>query len=299
MSTNRASDLQAIKDTADTLVGSLADLLGDGCAETPSLRLWLTGNSEADTVILASWIHAFSRESARSALDFVQRSNDPIAGAEFRELFVTLRTYFQHHLASSGDDSPKRTRAEEWFGALGVGERGSDNWHFAFDALAESSQSVLNLFSTIVHSLLTNDDQSTRQAWEAYQSRIVDASRADPIVRRIANELGLASLDVAAFRRKHLGDWQRGLKLAMAHTSSDTYLAQIIQRDLLDFSTNAPMPLDGVAVMDAFGLAPGPMVRIALKAAQEVWESSTAKPTPDELLERVATTQGYEWFRSV
>lgn len=277
---------------ATALVNELNALLESDATELPSVKIRTVEAHEGDFVRLASWLYAFRRESARHALDFLVTQVVRSAPEERARQIGALRTYFQHHLPESSSSTSPRQAAERHIAVLSGNSAGDPiDWESALAGLEGLTVSLLQDYAEMVAELArrdADDDSDLRSAWSLHRSRTVTAETVDPVIRRLADEIGSDALDVPTFRNRHAARWESELRSTTFRTDPSAYLEQIVLRDMLSLMRHAPMPLTGVDVMDAFGIAPGPLVGDALLAAQRAWDDAEALLSKAELIARVA-----------
>ena len=188
-------------------------------------------------VRLVSWGYVLFNEAGstifRELARLMKSSNPEVARAyhDGKRDIEVLRTSHSHNLPDGNSSNEKTKRlAEAWL----LNNGGRDNYPSHCVALLQILQMMIgSLQDTFVH--LTEDNEmsptgldqlllAVDRAWPPYLF--------DEIVREIAIEIGLPTLDAASFRKLHQDNWVKHASLFPERPDATSAMRRVIRADL-------------------------------------------------------------------
>jgi hypothetical protein len=200
-----------------------------------------------------------------------------------------LRTLLYHNIDPTSDSgSATRADCEDWFAtACGTKVPGdATHWDACLRREARDAWEFLTTLLTVLRHIEADDNRA--QIIQDWQSRIMrhhPANSFDPIVSAAAIDMGKPTVDVVAFRGRHLSRWQTALEALDDSYDFETEARRLIESSLLKEAEPA-LPITGRDVIRHFGVSPGPEVGRLLALAKAHYDRRPC--TREELLAALA-----------
>lgn len=217
---------------------------GDTALPEVTVSLPVRENDELSFVRLVVWCYVLVNESGRVSLRFL-RDLPPLNGSELLPEAGHLRTWATHNLLPDKEWDRKRLLlAWQWLkDACGTDRPAAEaEWGMCFERLVSAAGVVLENALSASDALASAEDgprlleelgRRLKRDWEAY--------RFDPIVIKVADNLGFGAIDAVKVRSRYLDSWRKVVSTADDGTI-DNLLERRIEKDLLDLM-NGALPL--------------------------------------------------------
>ena len=217
---------------------------GDMALPEVTVSLPVRDNDELSFVRLVVWCYVLVNESGRVSMRFL-RDLPPFSGSELLPEAGHLRTWATHNLLPDKEWDRKRLLlAWQWLkDACGTDRPATEvEWHMCFERLVSAAGVVLENALSASDALASADDgprlleelgRRLTRDWEAH--------RFDPIVIKVADNLGFGAIDAVKVRTRYLDSWRKVVATADDGTI-DNLLERRIEKDLLDLM-NGALPL--------------------------------------------------------
>lgn len=217
---------------------------GESAFPEVTVSLPVHDNDELSFARLVVWCFVLVNESGRVALRFL-RELPPLRDVELLPEAGNLRTWATHNLLPDKEsDRKKLLLSWQWLKEACGTDRPSteEQWRSCFGRLVSATGDVLERALQAAEALSSPDDgprlleelgRRVKRDWEAY--------RFDPIVTKVAANLGFDGVDVVKVRGRHLDAWRRVVAIA-DDGDIESLLERRIEKDLLDLM-NGALPL--------------------------------------------------------
>ena len=219
----------------NTLSGRISNHVNGACAAI-SLRLAPAFDGELAFYRLVFWAYALVYEAARVPIAFLTSLPPLKSDNRIDKETSALRTFLAHNLdLNRRRDQRTQAFVHRWFNdACGTGTPATEAHYIACcEHLGERLRETLG--GAIEACQLLDDPVDGDRLVTDLAGRIErrwDAYRFDAIVARCANRLGDPSVDLLAFRSRHLEQWRRVL-LEVGDANPVDVLEQRIEADLV------------------------------------------------------------------
>lgn len=256
---------------------ALRSFVGESALGEVTVRPPANDDTEASFMRLVSWSYALLFEVGRITVPFLLElpANNSDAGRSKEALYLVhaLRTWSSHNLGFDREhDVAISKRVQRWFLATCQSNPPCDDgcWQRCCRALCQEVGVVIFHCQGAVTSVLSaqDDGQSVIDNLHRRLERSWPAHEFDRLVGEAATRMGLR-VDPRKFREPRLAKWRSFVECIADDDDPLVQLIRIIEQDLLDHTAKM-LPINGIDVMDALALNPGPEVARALHKARDL-----------------------------
>ncbi|NEU79865.1 hypothetical protein [Nostoc sp. UIC 10630] len=280
-------DFLAVKiNSGETVFGSI------------SIQLTNSSISELNFQRVVSWLYTLYWEAGKkSDIKFlIERFSvteysldiDGKLGKHF-ELVRSLRTYFQHNIATEDNHNNKVQRTcNEWFKeqcetSLPIDEQ---TWDSCLISLIQDAEFFLKALLKCIEAIENDEsrDEIIHQ-WSVRRKRYFSPWEFDNLIREITGDLGI-SKDVVSIRNKYQNKWSSFLKTLPIDSDFKTQAKQLILSSILEEQLTT-FPLLPEDIIIYFGIEAGSQkVYELLKKAKCFYKNNPAL-SKDDLIEKL------------
>ena len=251
--------------------------------EPLSLRAPRFTPAELGFLRAVSYFYVLYNEAGRVSVRFLQDKLDTYAIGHLSRckvhshLVKSLRTYLQHNLNMRQDhDRGVQEISENW-----LRERcgtplpaTEEQWMTCLLALLVEALQFTESLSECVRGIEKDESRPVIcREWLQQKSKSHSPGEFDKLVAAVAIDMGRAHIDATKIRVRFYELWEQELSLLQPSYDFTVEARKLIERTLL--SALVPvLPITGRDVMDAFGIAPGPVVGNLLAQAQKIYDAA-------------------------
>jgi hypothetical protein len=205
------------------------------------------------------------------------------------ELVRSLRTYFQHNIATKDNHNNKVLRTcNEWFkeqceNSLPIDEQ---TWDTCLINLIKDAEIFFEALLKCIQAV--ENDESRDEIiyqWNVRRKRCFSPWDFDNLIREIIGDLGILK-DVVKFRNKHHSKWSSFLKTLPINSDFKTEAKKLILSSILEEQVTT-LPILPEDIIENFGIEAGSQKVIELLKKARIFYRNDPALTKDDLIEKL------------
>ena len=271
--------------TFATLNAAVADLrnflrsfVGPNALSDISVRPPAGESDEASFLRLVAWSYVLIFKAGRVTIPYLvelsSRNSDLAPNPNVTcDRVHSLRTWSFHNLGFASErDLAVSQRVYKWFHEIcGVAPpNASHEWRACCHALCDDVSQMIVRCQAVATVFFSSADNGQTVIADLRRriNRSWPAHEFDKLVNDAATRINLR-IDARKFREPRLAQWRAFVESVPEGDDPKDQIIRMIERDLLNYSADL-LPINGLDVMSALGLEPGPEVGVVLGRIREL-----------------------------